>query len=156
MKKTGKIRFIHHSVLQHILSAATGPSTAAFHFSIEEAHNFIGTVCVTYLHLPIFQSQILTANRIRGFEVADKAKLGAKEAHPMISRLAEHLKSSKSTSSPYELDLELLALQAQAPNHNDAIDVQCFINMRYAIGFFTPNHSRKWNQQHSAGRCGCE
>lgn len=119
----GKIRFIHHSVIQHLLTPATRPSTAPFHFSLEDAHNFAGSVCVTYLHLPVFESRMIMSNKLRGAEVAEKARVGAEKAPPVISLLLQHIKSEKRASrASYDFDLGLLALRDEACRREDSFD----------------------------------
>lgn len=151
----GKIRFIHHSVIQHLLTPATRPSTAPFHFSLEDAHNFAGSVCVTYLHLPVFESRMIMSNKLRGVEVAEKARVGAEKAPPVISLLLQHIKSEKRASrASYDFDLGLLALRDKACRREDSFDLRCLhkyalhnwlSHTRYFIRYYGTQGSNSWD-----------
>lgn len=64
-EEDGKVRFIHHSVIQHLLSPAASDSTIPYHFSNEDAENFMGATCVTYLHLSVLDSRITVTRNLQ-------------------------------------------------------------------------------------------
>lgn len=137
----GKVRFIHHSAIQHLLSPSTNnPTTSLYHFSLEDSHNLAGSVCVTFLNL---ESRIVWAKRLEGNDVAEKVKSITKEPNPVISRLIHHMRSTKRTrTGSYELDIGRLALETRASQTN--LDLECF--RTYALENWL-SHTRFFNRR---------
>lgn len=122
-----KIRFIHHSVIQHLLSPATIPTTSCYHFSLEDCHNFMGSILVTYLNFPVFESRMVLSKKIRADKLVGEAmETVAGQDHPVIGRMIQHFRS-KNRGKPYEFDISRLALEAQAftPGQDDDLDLEC-------------------------------
>lgn len=131
-EEDGKVRFIHHSVLKHLLSPARNTSTIPYHFSLEQAHNFTGSMCVTYLNLPLFESRMIASRKVEADEILEKMTTEAKRNHSMISLLAQHMKPRKRLSpTPYQLDLGRLILQSQTLRLAEDFDPRCFAS--YAL-----------------------
>lgn len=73
VEEDGKVRFIHHSIVNHIFSPATRPITNFHHFSLEDAHNFAGSMCVTYLNLPLFESRMMLSRKIQAENLVEES-----------------------------------------------------------------------------------
>ncbi|OCT45627.1 hypothetical protein CLCR_01389 [Cladophialophora carrionii] len=55
------VRFAHHSVQKYITSASGDPTIAAYHVPWAAADLIMGEICVTYLNLGIFDTQLTRA-----------------------------------------------------------------------------------------------
>lgn len=151
-EEDGKVRLIHHSVKTHVLSQATSTKTVPYHFSLEEAHNFVGSVCVTYLNLPIFESRLLVSRKLQAEKLVDKVKASINQNNSMISFLAQHVKPRKRASwKAYQFDLGRLALEGQTSRLADDFDPRCF--KAYALDSWLI-HTRFFKKHNSSiGSC---
>ncbi|MCJ1231537.1 hypothetical protein MMC12_008214 [Toensbergia leucococca] len=105
------VHFAHHSVKQHLLSTASDESFAIFHFDLAEADREVGAICVTYLSLGIFESQI-AKTRHSNLNAADVPAVVVSGALPqnIVSKLAiRYLKNRQSVQSPVQRQLEDVA-----------------------------------------------
>ena len=57
-EKSDSVRFIHNSVIHYLLIESPDP-TLRYQFTATDAETFLGEICVTYLNLSIFQTQIM-------------------------------------------------------------------------------------------------
>ncbi|KAG6358671.1 hypothetical protein INS49_012189 [Diaporthe citri] len=83
-EEDGKVRFIHHSVIQHLLSPARSENTTSYHFSAEAAENYIGATCITYLHLPVLDSRVTVTRNLQSAGVLDNVIGTTQESLPGI------------------------------------------------------------------------
>lgn len=146
-EEDNKVRFIHHSVISHLLSRATRPDTDPYHFNSQDAENFIGSVCVTYLHLAIFDSRLTVTRNIRGDELVGKVNtLTSQElGTALVSRVTQFLKSRERTRSAAALfDIGRVASEIQAIRMQDHLDPLCFKN--YAVNNWFL-HTRCFNKE---------
>ncbi|KAK4210328.1 hypothetical protein QBC37DRAFT_292662 [Rhypophila decipiens] len=59
-EESQSVQFIHHNVNKFLLeSEPTDPELCEFHFSIEESNHLLGEICVTYLGLNDFKTEIV-------------------------------------------------------------------------------------------------
>ncbi|KAM7213775.1 hypothetical protein V8F06_010838, partial [Rhypophila decipiens] len=59
-EESQSVQFIHHTVKKFLLqSEPTDPELCEFHFSLEESNHLLGEVCVTYLGLNDFKTEIV-------------------------------------------------------------------------------------------------
>ncbi|KUI54145.1 hypothetical protein VP1G_01639 [Cytospora mali] len=128
-EEDNRVRFIHHSVIQHLLSPAMSPYTYPYHFSDRDAEQYIGSVCVTYLNLPFFDHRLSVTRKIRGDELTGKigASTRQESGTALVRRLAHHFKSRERThpsSAPF--DIGRLASEIQAMRLKDRLDPVCF------------------------------
>ncbi|KAK3331441.1 hypothetical protein B0H66DRAFT_97208 [Apodospora peruviana] len=109
------VRFIHHSVLQYLLSlrghritdapTATALATSDYHFYQGEADILLGSVCVTYLHYGIFNtslgptspSLVISTDQITN-HVASLVATTSSEAN-MASKIVATIKRSRVSSA---------------------------------------------------------
>lgn len=52
------VRFAHHTIQQHLLSNMPDGSADYFHFRLDEADAWVGTLCVSYLCFSDFETQV--------------------------------------------------------------------------------------------------
>ncbi|EXF82073.1 NACHT domain-containing protein [Colletotrichum fioriniae PJ7] len=58
------IRFIHHSVLLHLVRAPALPSASPYHFRLHQAEFELGAICVTYLNYGVFENSLSHAQNV--------------------------------------------------------------------------------------------
>ncbi|PSR84440.1 hypothetical protein BD289DRAFT_261386 [Coniella lustricola] len=125
-----RVRVIHYSVVRHLQTQTTNPETQAYHCSHEQSQNYMGSVCVTYLNLPLFDSRLAITSNIEGNDVVEKIKSSVQDDTTRLVRLIKYIKSPKQTAEdPRELDLGRLVLEAQALRTSWAsavVAVTCF------------------------------
>lgn len=126
-EEDGKVRFIHHSVIQHLLSPATSQNTAPYHFTAEDAENFIGATCVTYLHLPVLDSRITGTKNIQSLEVMHSVIETTRTSLPGVGRVVQHIISREhKRARPSEFDIGHILSQIQAARIQQELDPCCF------------------------------
>lgn len=125
-EEDGKVRFIHHSVIQHLLSPAGSENTIPYHFTAEAAENFIGATCVTYLHLPVLESRITVTRNLQSLGVLDNVIGTTQESLPGVSRLVQHIKlREQKRARPSQFDIGHVLSQIQAAQIQQDIDPRC-------------------------------
>lgn len=126
-EEDGKVRFIHHSVIQHLLLPAASESTMPYHFSNEDAENFMGATCVTYLHLSVLDSRITVTRNLQSRGMLDNVIGTTQDSLPGVNRWVQHIKSRehKRTRS-YQFDIGHVVSQIQAARIQQDIDPRCF------------------------------
>lgn len=126
-EEDGKVRFIHHSVIQHLLSPAVKQSTTPYHFTIEDAENFTGATCVTYLHLPIFDSRMAVTKVLRGTDMLNNVTGATRRSLPAVSRCIEHIQSwGLKRTRPSQIDIGQIVAQIEAARTRDTLEPRCF------------------------------
>lgn len=126
-EEDGKVRFIHHSVIQHLRSPADSENTTPYHFTAEAAENYIGATCVTYLHLPVLDSRITVTRNLQSFGVLDNVIGTTQETLPGVSLLVQHIRSRKQKRSrPSQFDIGHVLSQIQATRMQQDLDPRCF------------------------------
>lgn len=126
-EEDGKVRFIHHSVLQHLLSPAASHSTMSYHFTVEDAQNFMGSTCVTYLHLPVLDSRMTVTRNLQSLDVLENVVETTQESFPLVSLLVQHIRSRKQKQDrPSQIDIGHIITQIQASRIQDDLDPRCF------------------------------
>lgn len=122
-----KVRFIHHSVIQHLLQPAARESTIPYHFAIEEAENFAGATCVTYLNLPILDSRMVVTKTLHSTDMLDNVVGTTRRSVPIVSRLIEHIKSrDNKRAQPSTIDIGQLVTRIQATQTQQTLEPRCF------------------------------
>lgn len=130
-EEDGKVRFIHHSVIQHLLSPAANQSTTPYHFFIEDAENFTGATCVTFLHMPILETRMTVTKNLQSTDMLDSVVDTTRRSVPVVSRLIEHIKSrERRRARPSQVDIGQLVTQLQATRIQEDLGPRCFV--RYA------------------------
>lgn len=126
-EEDGKVRFIHHSVIQHLLSPAASKTTTPYHFTAEDAENFIGATCITYLHLPIFDTRIAVTKNLHSLEVLGTVLESTRQNLPLFSRVVQHIKSREHRrAKPSQFDIGHVLSQIQAARIHEDLDPRCF------------------------------
>lgn len=129
-----KIRFIHHSVVLHILSPPAKENllnarTSLYHFSLEDAEVLSGSLCVTYLNMPIFDTRVATTRKMAADHLASNVVKTARREKPIVARLATHFKSKSrgnSSQRPVHFDIGRIASEIQAERLRDGgFDPRC-------------------------------
>lgn len=126
-EEDGKVRFIHHSVIQHLLSPAASRSTWPYHFTVENAENLIGATCVTYLHLSVLDSRITVTRNLQSRGMLDTVIRTTQDSLPGVNRLVQHIKSREhKRARPHQFDIGQVLSQIQAARMQQDIDPRCF------------------------------
>ncbi|KAF4777265.1 NACHT domain-containing protein [Colletotrichum scovillei] len=58
------IRFIHHSVLLHLVQTPALPAASPYHFHLHQAEFELGAICVTYLNYGVFENSLSHAQNV--------------------------------------------------------------------------------------------
>lgn len=142
-EEDGKVRFIHYSVMSHLLQPTKNPCTMPYHFSIQEAEIQAGAICVTFLNMPIFQTDIITTNNITGEQLTEKVIGAVSYQQPLLVQLAQHFKKrNRYRSRPTKFDIGRLMAEMQSANLVK-FDPRCFRG--YAVSNWLP-HSRSFEK----------
>lgn len=140
-EEDGKVRFIHYSVVNHLLRATKNPGTMRYHFSMQEAEIQAGAICVTFLNMPMFQTDVTMTKKVTGEQLAEKVIGAVSRQQPLLVHLAHHFKKrNHSQSIPTNFDIGRLMAEIQAA-HVVKFDPRCF--QSYAVSNWLP-HSRSF------------
>ncbi|KAI7773232.1 hypothetical protein LA080_011497 [Diaporthe eres] len=114
-EEDGKVRFIHYSVLSHLHQTTENPRTALYHSSPEEADILVGAICVTFLNMRIFDTDVAATNKITGEQFAEKAIGAASHQNSLLTHLAHHfMKRNRHQPTPTDFDIGRLMAEIQA------------------------------------------
>lgn len=142
-EEDGKVRFIHHSVMQHLHSPANSQSTIPYHFTVEDAENFIGAVCVTYLHLPVLDSRITGTRTFQSLGMVDNVVGTTENSLPGVNRLIQHIRSREQRRGRLsQIDIGHILAQIQAARIKEDLDPRCFVD--YATSHWV-SHTKYFN-----------
>lgn len=126
-----KVRFIHHSVIQHLLLPAASPSTTAYHFTLEDAQNFTGSTCVTYLNLPTFDDRMTIARNLKSDDLLDNIVQSNQQNSSVVSRVVQHIRfRDNKRGRTSQIDIGRVVAEIQAARIKDDLDPRSFL--RYA------------------------
>ncbi|KAJ0120131.1 hypothetical protein J7T55_000986 [Diaporthe amygdali] len=140
-----KVRFIHHSVIQHLLSPAASRRTMPYHFASDDAENFMGAICVTYLNLPILDSRLSVTKNLQSQHLLDEVVKTTRQSLPVVSRLVQHIKSRKHKQArPSQIDIGQIVTQMQTACIQEDIDTLCFAHYATSHWIF---HTRFFNEE---------
>lgn len=125
-EEDGKVRFIHYSVVKHLHQTTKNPRTAMYHFSPEEADILVGAICVTFLNMRIFDTDVTATSKFTGEQLAEKVIGAASHQKPLLTHLAHHfMKKSRHQPTPTDFDIGRLMAEIQAASMVK-FDPHCF------------------------------
>ncbi|KAK1958845.1 hypothetical protein LY78DRAFT_663177 [Colletotrichum sublineola] len=120
-----RVRFIHHSVLTHLISFRALPAAEPFHFRMPTAATLLATICITYLNYTIFETRISIAKR------ADFSKVPSVITHSVgqhsglsqkvVSALSREKRTRASAIDLERLNFELQAFKDEIKDENDIL-----------------------------------
>lgn len=143
-EEDGKVRFIHYSVVRHLLQTTKNPRTVLYHFTLQEAEIQAGAICVTFLNMPIFETAVTMTRKIDGEKLAEEVIGAATHEQPLLSRLAHlFMKTDRRHSKSTDFDIGRLLAEIQAARMF-GFDPQCFQD--YAVSNWLP-HSRAFQKE---------
>lgn len=140
----GKVRFIHYSVVSHLLQLTENPRTELYHFTMREAEIHLGVVCVTFLNMPISETDVALTKRIDGDKLAEKVIETATHQQPLLAQLAHHFKKKdrhQHTSAEFDIGRLLSEIQGTTMAK---FDPHCFND--YAVSNWL-HHSRAFKRR---------
>lgn len=139
-----KVRFIHYSVVSHLLQPTENPGTMLYHFTMQDAEILAGAICITFLNMSIFETGVTTTKQIHGSKLSERVKHAASYEQPLVARLAHHFRKwdHHQPTSP-EVDIGRLLLEVQVMNL-PKFDPKCF--QGYAASNWL-RHSRLFQRQ---------
>lgn len=143
-EEDGKIRFIHYSVVSHLLRTTKNPRTELYHFTMREAEIHSGAICVTFLNMPIFETDLTMKRRIDGDKLAEKVIGTATQQQPLLANLAHHFrKKDRQQPRSTEFDIARFLAEIQATTMSK-FDPHCFKD--YALSNWL-HHSRAFKRR---------
>lgn len=143
-EEDGKVRFIHYSVVSHLLQTTKNPRTVMYHFTSKEAEIQSGAICVTFLNMPIFETAVTMTRKIDGNSLAKEVIGATIHEQPRLGRLARLLKrTDRRQSSSTDVDIGRLLADIQAAR-TFKLDPHCFQD--YAVSNWLP-HSRAFQKE---------
>lgn len=137
-----KVRFIHYSVVTHLLQPTKNPRTMLYHFTLQEAEVQSGAICVTFLNMPIFETAVTITRKIDGERLAEEVIETATHARPLLGHLAHLLKKTDrrhSRSTGFDVGRLLAEIQAA---RMFKFDPHCFQD--YAVSNWLPHSRAFW------------
>ncbi|KAL1873000.1 hypothetical protein Daus18300_004141 [Diaporthe australafricana] len=146
-EEDGKIRFIHYSVVSHLLRATKNPRTMLYHFSTQEAEIQAGAICVTFLNMKIFGTDITLTKKITGDQLSERVIGTTSYQQPFLAHLAHHFKKrDQHRSASSDFDIGRLVAEIQAARIS-RFDPHCFQD--YAVSNWLL-HSRSFEKMNPA------
>ena len=113
------IHFAHSSVKEHLISEPTVLDISEYHIDLARADSDLGRLCVTYLNLDVFNSQLTKTNRqpqSYAVNVPTKVVQSTLSKHESIKRVAlAMLKGRRTLKNDSLLDFQ----QNSDPNHTN-------------------------------------
>lgn len=126
-----KVRFIHHSVVSHLLHTTKNPRTRLYHFTSPEAEIQLGSVCVTFLNMPIFETAVTITRKLDGARFAEQVIGAATHEQPILGHFARLFKKmDRYETQSIHVDIGRLLADLQA-NRVFKFDPHCF--QEYAV-----------------------
>lgn len=143
-EEDGKVRFIHHSVVSHLLQTTQNLRTILYHFTLQEAEIQAGAICVTFLNMSVFETSVTMTKKINGGRLAEEVIGTATHEQTLLGHLA-HLfkKMDRRHCKPTDFDIGRLMAEIQAARIFD-FDPHCFQD--YAVSNWLP-HSRAFQKE---------
>lgn len=116
-EEDGRVHFIHHSALLHLLSVSDQRPATPFHFSPEDAELHIGSVCVTYLNYNIFDTRVATQQRLYASNITDKVVDVVTETKPILNQLMGYVVRHHRRKNSFDMDFlhQILDAKDQKP-----------------------------------------
>lgn len=125
-EEDGKVRFIHYSVVNHLHRTTKNPRTALYHSSPKEADILVGAICVTFLNMRIFDTDVTVTSKITGEQLAEKVIGAASDQNPLLTHFAHHfMKRNRHQPTPTDFDVGRLMAEIQAASMAK-FDPHCF------------------------------
>lgn len=145
-EEDGKVRFIHHSVVRHLLQTTKNPRTMLYHFTLQEAEIQSGAICVTFLNMPIFETSITMTRKLDGTRLAEEVIGAATHEQPILAHLS-HLfkKTDRRQHKSTDFDIGRLIAEIQATRICN-FDPRCFQN--YAVSNWV-THSLAFDKENA-------
>lgn len=143
-EEDGKVRFIHYSVVGHLLQTTKNPRTMLYHFTLQDAEIQSGATCVTFLNMPIFETAVTSTRKVDGERLAKEVIGAATHEQPLLGRVAHLFKRTprrQSQSTEFDIGRLLAAIQA---DRMFKFDPHCFQD--YAVSNWLL-HSRAFQKE---------
>ena len=112
-EEDGNVRFIHHSVFSHLAAAPDSPNQLDRGW-LYEAECYMGSVCITYLHYPAFDTRIaLQRDNVNVTRVAEKVKEVVISPSPTLGHIIRHIRNDRRRKvEPDQFDIIKVLQQA--------------------------------------------
>ncbi|KAI1207979.1 uncharacterized protein F4807DRAFT_468880 [Annulohypoxylon truncatum] len=151
-EEDGRVNFVHHSALVHLLSTPTHPGTAPFHFSPEEAEIYMGSVCVTYLDYEIFDHRLVTGHKIQAGKIVDRLTDEFASTHHVPDLIKRHITRHRFKASPHDVDVLRVARDLLHSRFEDVELSKCLLP--YASSHWL-DHTRLFSEAMEKGVWAC-
>ncbi|KAK2049732.1 hypothetical protein LZ31DRAFT_286367 [Colletotrichum somersetense] len=112
-EEDSRVRFIHHSVLDHLVSDPALPAAAPFHFGMPAAEELLAAICITYLNYTIFEAQGSMAKGA-DFSKVPSAVTQSVGQHAGLPRKVFSALSKEKCAHASAIDLERLNFELRA------------------------------------------
>ncbi|KAK4947542.1 hypothetical protein LTR10_013487 [Elasticomyces elasticus] len=129
----GTVHFAHHSVKQHLISEAQD-TTDLLRIQASQAGSYLGDICVTYLNLNVFETQIIKAQSAKAPDVANISNTIARrfDSRPVQNLAVAYARLKGVSQGDLRTKLPFLS----RPAAQDRYEYAC---MAYAAWFW-PDH----------------
>jgi hypothetical protein len=145
-EEDSSVRFAHHSVKQYITSVSGDPAIAAYHVPWSASDLFMGEICVTYLNLGIFDTQLTRAKNRTTVQPHTMTSNIVGNTLPRITGRNIALKLLKSRKNvDFDLGARLQEIAAEAESSNGARSPEHPF-LAYAKDFWL-FHTRRFDQR---------
>ncbi|KAK2054374.1 hypothetical protein LY76DRAFT_235466 [Colletotrichum caudatum] len=121
-EEDSRVRFIHHSVLLHLVRDPALPAAAPFHFGMPAAEEILAAICITYLNYAIFEARVSIAKGA-DFSKVPSAVTQSVSQHAglprkVFSALSKEKRAHASAIDLERLNFELRAFKSQAKDES--------------------------------------
>lgn len=107
------VRFIHHSVLIHLVQPAALPAAAPFHFEVSDAEVALAAICVTYLNYSIFEDPLIKAEKIPLTNIPNMVQKSVLSPNAITRKVWSLLSRTGRKVDSHNIDLQRLLLELQ-------------------------------------------
>lgn len=126
------IHFIHHSALVHLLSPPTLTEVSSLHFRSEEAEEYMGSICVTYLNYSLLDQRVSRPpQELLASQVKEKAVKAVATTSPLVARAMVHFTVGSRRSSR---DVNISTLLYNISTKPEADCVRAFLPYASSFG----------------------
>lgn len=142
------VHFTHHSVRQYILSSSDHSIAGRYHVDLHTADLLMGEICVTYLNLGIFNTQVTktsTRNMLQTRDVTLAVMNEAGQRSTAINKVAVKLLKKRKKQPDFDLEVYLRTIASQTQSFTyQAQEFHAFLSYARAFWIF---HSKNFQEE---------
>lgn len=145
-----KVRFIHHSILLHLLGPLAVPEARPFHFDLGPAKHHFGSALVTYLNFPQFDRQMTTSKQQQPEHRANVPTVVAQSVLPRNAHVQTALRlllsrpNQQKRSSNIDIDALLIDL-IRTKSEASQLEVEALLEYAKINWLLATRRFRSWH-----------